>query len=87
MKSAYRRFNIKGDIEAGDDYAMMREVLTRRFTRLLKEAEDGEEADKGDWPDLLLIDGGRGQLKVACEVLAELGIDDVAVAGVSKGPE
>ncbi len=87
MKSAYRRFNIKGDIEAGDDYAMMREVLTRRFTRLLREAEESEDADKGDWPDLLLIDGGRGQLKIACDVLAELGIDDVAVAGVSKGPE
>jgi excinuclease ABC subunit C len=68
----------------GDDYAMMREVLTRRFARALK--EDPERAS-GQWPDLLLIDGGRGQLRVADEVLAELGIDDIAVVGVAKGPD
>ena len=106
MKSQYRKFNIRGEIEPGDDYAMMREVLTRRFSRLLKEAgeatgepesrpEDGAaEAEAGaqgkefpDWPDLILIDGGAGQLKVATEVLAELGIDTVALVGVAKGPE
>ena len=106
MKAQYRKFNIKSDIEPGDDYGMMREVLTRRFTRLLKESgeatgeeeprpEDGASEDEAeargkgfpDWPDLILIDGGAGQLKVACEVLAELGIDSVAIVGVAKGPE
>ncbi|MBX3494185.1 MAG: excinuclease ABC subunit UvrC [Parvibaculum sp.] len=95
MKSQYRKFNIKNaDMAAGDDYAMMREVLTRRFTRLLKES-DGNDADDGPeetrpdavWPDLILIDGGAGQLKVATEVLAELGIDSVTAVGVAKGPE
>lgn len=95
MKSQYRKFNIKNaDMAAGDDYAMMREVLTRRFTRLLKES-DGNDADEGPeetrpdavWPDLILIDGGAGQLKVATEVLAELGIDSVTAVGVAKGPE
>jgi excinuclease ABC subunit C len=95
MKSQYRKFNIKGaDMAAGDDYAMMREVLTRRFTRLLKE-DDGGDVDGGPvesrpdvlWPDLILIDGGAGQLKVALEVLAELGIDSVTAVGVAKGPE
>ena len=95
MKSQYRKFNIKNaDMAAGDDYAMMREVLTRRFTRLLKES-DGDDADTGPeetrpdavWPDLILIDGGAGQLKVATEVLAELGIDSVTAVGVAKGPE
>lgn len=70
--------------EPGDDYAMMREVLTRRFSRVMKE-DPGR--DRGHWPDLVLVDGGKGQLSVACEVLAELGIDDVAVAGVAKGPD
>ncbi|MBX3496351.1 MAG: excinuclease ABC subunit UvrC [Parvibaculum sp.] len=95
MKSQYRKFNIKNaDMAAGDDYAMMREVLTRRFTRLLKEndsdnADDGPEETRPDavWPDLILIDGGAGQLKVANEVLAELGIDSVTAVGVAKGPE
>lgn len=106
MKSQYRKFNIKSEVEPGDDYAMMREVLTRRFTRLLKESgeatgeeeprpEDGESEAEAqargkefpDWPDLILIDGGAGQLKIACDVLAELGIDSVAVVGVAKGPE
>lgn len=69
---------------AGDDYAMMREVLTRRFSRVMKEDPDRKG---GQWPDLLLIDGGPGQLSIAVDVLAELGIDDVAVAGVAKGPD
>jgi excinuclease ABC subunit C len=87
MKNQYRKFNIKGeDIEPGDDYAMMREVLTRRFTRLLKESESIAH-DETLWPDLILIDGGAGQLKVALEVLAELGIGNVLAVGVAKGPE
>lgn len=87
MKNQYRKFNIKGeDVEPGDDYAMMREVLTRRFTRLLKESEENKANDDA-WPDLILIDGGAGQLKVALDVLAELGIDNVTAVGVAKGPE
>ena len=87
MKNAYRKFNIKtvGDgTEAGDDYAMMREVLTRRFTRALKEDPDRSE---GNWPDLVIVDGGRGQLGIAEGVFAELGIDDVDLLGVAKGPD
>ena len=87
MKNQYRKFNIKGEnVEPGDDYAMMREVLTRRFTRLLKESEENKANDSA-WPDLILIDGGAGQLKVALDVLAELGIDNVTAVGVAKGPE
>jgi excinuclease ABC subunit C len=73
-------------VEPGDDYAMMREVLTRRFTRLLKESEENK-ADENAWPDLILIDGGAGQLRVALDVLAELGIENVTAVGVAKGPE
>lgn len=84
VKAAYRKFNIRDtSIAPGDDYAMMREVLTRRFARLLKEEEEGEPV----WPDLVLIDGGPGQLKVAEEVLAELAIEGVAVASIAKGPD
>ncbi len=92
MKGQYRKFNIKtapGD-SGGDDYGMMREVLTRRFSRLLREhgdQRDGDEAETAMWPDLVLIDGGAGQLKVAREVLGELGVEDVAVAGIAKGPD
>ena len=68
----------------GDDYAMMREVLQRRFARALKE---DPERDRGTWPDLVLIDGGQGQLNVAQGVLDELGIDDVAIVGIAKGPD
>lgn len=83
MKNAYRKFTIKNpDTAPGDDYAMMREVLTRRFSRALK--EDPERA-RGQWPDLVLIDGGPGQLSVTLEVLKELDIDDVVVAGIAKG--
>ncbi|WP_404969424.1 excinuclease ABC subunit UvrC [Thalassospira profundimaris] len=82
MKNAYRKFNIKGDIAPGDDFAMMREVLTRRFARAQKEDPDREN---GTWPDLCLIDGGLGQLGVARQVLEDLGIDDVMLVGVAKG--
>ena len=95
-KNAYRKFNIRGAANAeagedgyapGDDYAMMREVLTRRFKRALKDSEENGGARGDDWPDLVLIDGGRGQLGVALEVLSELDIDGVTVAGVAKGPD
>jgi excinuclease ABC subunit C len=71
-------------IAGGDDYAMMREVLLRRLGRALKE---DPERDRGTWPDLILIDGGQGQLGVARGVLEELGITDVAVVGIAKGPD
>jgi excinuclease ABC subunit C len=83
IKNAYRKFNIK-TAQSDDDYAMMREVLTRRFTRAMKEDPDKE---KGQWPDLIIVDGGMGQLNIAIEVFAELGIDDVTLAGISKGPD
>jgi len=72
------------DIAGGDDYAMMREVLQRRFARALKE---DPERERGMWPDLVLIDGGQGQLSVAKGVFTELGIDDVAIVGIAKGPD
>ncbi|HEX4026140.1 MAG TPA: excinuclease ABC subunit UvrC [Rhizomicrobium sp.] len=87
-KAQYRKFNIKtGELTPGDDYAMMREVLTRRFARMIK--EEGEEPDNGKWkrPDLALIDGGPGQLSIACQVFADLGVEDVALVGISKGPD
>src|SRR5215471_4423430 len=68
----------------GDDYAMMREVLQRRFARAFRE---DPERDRGMWPDLILIDGGQGQLNVVQGVLEELGIADVAVVGIAKGPD
>jgi excinuclease ABC subunit C len=68
----------------GDDYAMMREVLLRRFARALKE---DPERERDGWPDLVLIDGGQGQLSVARGVLEELGIPDLAVVGIAKGPD
>ena len=83
-KNQYRKFNIKRkETEPGDDYGMMREVFSRRFSRA--QAEDPDR-DKGDWPDLVLIDGGRGQLNAARSVLEELGIEDVCLVGVAKGP-
>ena len=100
MKTHYRTFNIKGeDLTPGDDFGMMREVLRRRFTRLAKEAPapapetpdttrpDGEEPDDAfpQRPDLILIDGGLGQFNATKEILAELGVSDVAIAGIAKG--
>jgi excinuclease ABC subunit C len=91
IKAQYRKFNIRSqEISEGDDFAMMREMLTRRFSRLLKEAgERDDSAETSPWPDLLLIDGGAGQLSAVKAVLADLGIgeDDVAVVGVAKGPD
>lgn len=83
VKSQYRKFNIKSAAGANsDDLGMMREVLTRRFERLLK--EDPERRSDA-WPDLLLIDGGAGQVAAVAGILAELGVDDIAVIGVAKG--
>ena len=84
-KSQYRKFNIKRPETApGDDFAMMREVLERRFVRLEKEDPD---RTSGEWPDLILIDGGKGQLSAVRGVMAELGAHDVPLVGVAKGPD
>ncbi|MEM7497331.1 MAG: excinuclease ABC subunit UvrC [Pseudomonadota bacterium] len=84
-KNQYRKFNMKdAATKAGDDFGMMREVLTRRFRRLVKE---DPERETDAWPDLVLIDGGKGQVSVAREVLAELGVSDLALYGVAKGEE
>ena len=83
VKSQYRKFNIKGDdLTPGDDFGMMKEVLTRRFKRLLKEDPDREG---GTWPELLLIDGGAGQVSAVHEIMAELGVEDIPMVGVAKG--
>jgi excinuclease ABC subunit C len=90
QKSQYRKFNIKGtDITPGDDFGMMKEVLRRRFGRLVKEEEESALEGKGTpvRPDLVLIDGGMGQINAVMEVLADLGVDDIAVVGVAKGPD
>jgi excinuclease ABC subunit C len=84
-KSSYRKFNIKRpETQPGDDFAMMREVLERRFARLEREDPDRQT---GEWPDLLLIDGGKGQLSSVLEVLEDMGVHDVPVVGVAKGPD
>lgn len=84
-KNQYRKFNIKrAETTAGDDFAMMREVLERRFARL--EQEDPDRSG-GEWPDLLLIDGGKGQVSAVCRVLEDMGVQDVPVVGISKGPD
>ena len=83
LKSQYRKFNIKSDAGANsDDFGMMKEVLTRRFERLIKE-DPGRTSDA--WPDLLLIDGGAGQVSVVASIMAEMGVDDIAMVGVAKG--
>ncbi len=86
VKAAYRQFSIREEGgSSGDDYAMMREVLTRRFARALKEDPD---RSGGNWPDLVILDGGKGQLSTAEAALAELGLTDrVALAAVAKGPD
>ncbi|MCB1427934.1 MAG: excinuclease ABC subunit UvrC [Nitratireductor sp.] len=105
VKNQYRKFNIKSEkLVPGDDYGMMKEMLTRRFQRLVREnglretAETGDEEENPDtietddslppWPDLLLIDGGQGQLNAALEVMGELGLEEqVALVGIAKGPD
>jgi excinuclease ABC subunit C len=84
-KTNYRKFNIKREeTMPGDDFAMMREVFVRRFARAEKEDPD---RSKGEWPDLVLIDGGKGQMSTVCQALAEMGINNVALIGISKGPD
>jgi len=85
MKAAYRKFGIRGPIAPGDDFAMMREVLQRRFTRALKEQAEGAPA--AEWPDVVLIDGGAGQLSAARDVLNDLGVQDVKLVAIAKGPD
>jgi excinuclease ABC subunit C len=94
IKNQYRKFNIRSEgLTPGDDYAMMREVLERRFKRLLKPAEgDAAQARADDdsfpqWPDLVIIDGGRGQLNAVREIFAGLGLTRVALLAVAKGPD
>ncbi|MBR1200256.1 excinuclease ABC subunit UvrC [Bradyrhizobium sp. AUGA SZCCT0240] len=98
IKNQYRKFNIKSEgLTPGDDYAMMREVLERRFKRLLKPPEDdtakAKAAIKADddsfpqWPDLVIIDGGRGQLNAAREIFQTLGLTQVTLLAVAKGPD
>jgi excinuclease ABC subunit C len=83
VKAAYRKFAIK-EAKPGDDFAMMREVLERRFARALKEdpAREGEA-----WPDLVLIDGGAGQLSAARAVMEEMGLEDIPLVAIAKGPD
>ncbi|HVY19556.1 MAG TPA: excinuclease ABC subunit UvrC [Bauldia sp.] len=95
VKNQYRKFNIRStDITPGDDFGMMREVLGRRFSRLVREnprdpanVTPRDDETMGPWPDLVLIDGGRGQLSAVSETLAELGVNDVPLIGVAKGPD
>lgn len=83
LKSQYRKFNIKSDAGANsDDFGMMKEVLSRRFERLLKE---DPERKTDAWPDLLLIDGGAGQVSVVAQIMSDLGVEDIAMIGVAKG--
>ncbi len=83
VKGQYRKFNIKGtDLTPGDDFGMMKEVLTRRFQRLLKEDPDRESEA---WPDLVLIDGGAGQVSAVAGIMEDLGVEDIAMIGVAKG--
>jgi excinuclease ABC subunit C len=92
MKNQYRKFNIKSEgLTPGDDYGMMKEVLQRRFKRLMapsdKDTTRAKEDEVQQWPDLVIIDGGRGQLNAVREIFAELGVTNVTLLGVAKGPD
>jgi excinuclease ABC subunit C len=94
IKNQYRKFNIRSEgLTPGDDYAMMREVLQRRFKRLISPPEGEAAKAKADddsfpqWPDLVIIDGGRGQLNAVGEIFAGLGLDQVSLLAVAKGPD
>ncbi|MGO3929454.1 excinuclease ABC subunit UvrC [Rhodopseudomonas pseudopalustris] len=92
IKNQYRKFNIRSEtLNPGDDYGMMREVLERRFKRLLAAPADTAAPARGDdvpqWPDLVIIDGGRGQLNAVMEIVAKLGVDRVMLMAVAKGPD
>ena len=83
LKGQYRKYNMRGEkLTPGDDFAMMRAMLTRRFARLTE-----EDPDRESWPDLLLIDGGKGQVSAVVAALGELGVEDVPIVGVAKGPD
>ena len=86
-KNQYRKFNIRStELTPGDDFAMMREVLERRFKRLISDAaQDANSDDESPWPDLVLIDGGLGQLNAARDILSALGITNVPLVGIAKG--
>ncbi len=84
-KNAYRKYAIRSAISPGDDFGMMREVLERRFSRALKEQQQG--ALPADWPDVVLIDGGAGQYSAARAVLDDLGVTDVTLVAIAKGPD
>jgi excinuclease ABC subunit C len=86
VRSAYRKFAIRGPVAPGDDFAMLREVFERRFGRALRENKDPDRPPP-DWPDLVLIDGGAGQLSAARGVLSGLGAHDVRLVGIAKGPD
>lgn len=84
IKNAYRKFNIK-QADMADDYGMMREVFSRRFKRAMKEQEEGNDSN---WPDLVLIDGGKGQLSAVQEVLEDFGVlDRVTLVAIAKGED
>ncbi len=85
-KSQYRKFSIRGPMAPGDDFAMMREMLERRFSRALKENPD-PDAPPPNWPELVLIDGGAGQLSAARTALADIGAHDVKLVAIAKGPD
>ncbi|MCW1996440.1 excinuclease ABC subunit C [Bradyrhizobium diazoefficiens] len=91
VKNQYRKFNIKSEgVTPGDDYGMMREVLERRFKRLINPPEEGAKVKDDDfpqWPDLVIIDGGRGQLNAVREIFANLGLTQVSLMSVAKGPD
>ncbi|WP_181703288.1 excinuclease ABC subunit UvrC [Chthonobacter albigriseus] len=93
VKNQYRKFNIRSEeITPGDDFGMMREVMTRRFSRLVKEHGSRQTAPRdedgfGPWPDLILIDGGQGQLNAVRAILTDLGLADMPMVGVAKGPD
>ena len=82
IKGQYRKFNIK-QAATDDDFAMMREVFQRRFGRA---QEDDPDRDSGQWPDLVLIDGGKGQMSSVKAALEEIGVDDVPLIAIAKGP-
>lgn len=91
LKNQYRKFNIR-EAQSNDDFAMMREVMQRRFRKLAEEGEDGQPAGRKDshetlWPDLVLIDGGKGQMSAVRDTLEEMGIEDVPLIAIAKGPD
>ncbi|MGI4942899.1 MAG: helix-hairpin-helix domain-containing protein [Janthinobacterium lividum] len=85
-RNAYRKYGIKGPVTPGDDFAMMREVLERRFGRALREHDDAAKPPP-DWPDMVLIDGGAGQYSAVRGVLDDLGVTDVTLVAIAKGPD